>query len=177
MIPSNAELQQGLENLQNFVEQELVNRNIILQGTDDPTQSPGVTAPITAYYWRTSNNTRYEKIGSGDTAWQLVGSGGGGMTVSYITSATTLADNTLYFVNFAGGVFNLTMPASPTTTLNIIVQVVGGDIEALPSNQQPVLLRNSTNIMGLAEDMILNANYARFTISYSPVSGRGFVIS
>lgn len=45
--------------------------------TVDPTVAPGVSAPLDQMLYRTDNNSLYRKSGNADTAWTLVGSGGG----------------------------------------------------------------------------------------------------
>lgn len=66
-----AEAQEALNNL---MEAELPLRNILLKGTVDPTQAPGVAAPESIFYFNTDSKLRYEKIGPLNTDWKLAGS-------------------------------------------------------------------------------------------------------
>ncbi|MFA5669402.1 MAG: hypothetical protein WC967_09160 [Balneolaceae bacterium] len=66
-----AEAQEALNNL---MEAELPLRNILLKGTVDPTQAPGVAAPEAIFYYNTTSKLRYEKIGPLNTDWRLAGS-------------------------------------------------------------------------------------------------------
>ncbi len=53
--------------------QEFSNRQIMLKGTVSP---PGeLAAPIGAFYKNQSNGDRYEKVGSGDSDWELFSTG------------------------------------------------------------------------------------------------------
>jgi len=61
---------------QEYVNAELPNRQIMLQGTVDPRTGSGVPSNLGAYYYKTNDGTRYEKTGSSDTAWTLLGSAG-----------------------------------------------------------------------------------------------------
>jgi len=61
---------------QEYVNAELPNRQIMLQGTQDPRTGSGVASNLGAYYYKTDDGTRYEKTGSADTAWTLLGSAG-----------------------------------------------------------------------------------------------------
>ena len=61
---------------QEYVNAELPNRQIMLQGTQDPRTGSGVASNLGAYYYKTDDGTRYEKTGSADTDWTLLGSAG-----------------------------------------------------------------------------------------------------
>jgi hypothetical protein len=60
-----------------FVNTELPVRQVLLRGSLDPRTAPGVPATIGAYYKNLNTGDRYEKVGSADTAWNLVSAGSG----------------------------------------------------------------------------------------------------
>lgn len=59
---------------------EIINLGAVelLQGAADPSAGAGVAAPIGSTYYRTTGQ-QWIKTGAGNTAWSLLGSGGGGV--------------------------------------------------------------------------------------------------
>jgi len=84
----------------------------------------------------------------------------------YITTSQTLVSNGVYAY---GANINMTLPLSPTVGDWINVASTG-------SFQTAALLRNSQNIMSLAQDLTLDKDYCRCTLVYVD-STRGWVIT
>lgn len=100
--------------------------------------------------------------GSGILSWSAAG---GFSSVSVISGNTTAAKSTLYVMTAS---LNLTLPASPSTGDMVGVSNRSGTTTC-------VVLRNSTNIMGLAQDMTVDVVDAGFTLIYSGAT-QGWVI-
>lgn len=78
-------------------------------------------------------------------------------TVTSSASGATVTNRTVYCVTADSQ--TITLPASPTEG-NEVVIINGGAFTGT------VVGRNSSNIMGLAEDMTLDKNYAAMTFIY-----------
>ena len=78
-------------------------------------------------------------------------------TVTSSTGGATITNRTVYCVTADSQ--TITLPASPTAG-NEVVIINGGAFTGT------VVGRNSSNIMGLAEDMTLDKNYAAMTFIY-----------
>lgn len=65
-------------------------------------------------------------------------------------------------IGFVSTTNNITLPASPLNGFIISFLDVIGDCET----NSPTILRNGANIMGLAEDMVVNVNNANFQLIY-----------
>lgn len=101
---------------------------------------------------------------------------GGGMPRVVLTAAATLADNRFYLLNYAGGVFDVTLPATPAVNTLIVCQIVGGDIAALAPEARPRILRNGKPVEGVEEDIELDTNYARFVLGFAVEPARGWLV-
>jgi hypothetical protein len=94
------------------------------------------------------------------------GGGGGGLTPWVVlTGATTLVDKGRYLLDYSGGMFDVTLPASPTFGKEVVLFHTEGDVEAEPV--PPRVLRNSSNIEGTAADLDLDINGAYTVLVYS----------
>lgn len=189
-MPSINDMYAGLNSFKDYINSILPFKQTVFSGTADPTTT-GYAAPIGSMYVKVDNSGSvlgaYIKAGTANNAWSTFILNTGGMPVVLITYAiaiatpaiTNLVDNTVYLLDFSGGVFNVTVPQSPATTLNVVIQLVGGDVYALAPTSRPQLLRgaNAHNIMALAQDMYFDTNYARINLNYSPVLNVGFVIT
>ena len=82
---------------------------------------------------------------------------------SAITTATTATAGSKYFANTAAGSFILTLPASPTVNNSIRIADLAGTFNTKPLT----IARNSTLIMGLAEDLIVDVKNASIELVYS----------
>lgn len=85
-------------------------------------------------------------------------------TVSVISGNTNAAAGTFYVLTAS---LTLTLPATPTAGDTVKVQNSSGTVTA-------VIARNGSNIMSLAENMTLNANYVSVTLVYADAT-RGWV--
>lgn len=92
--------------------------------------------------------------------------GGGGLSnVSTISSNTTAAVNTLYVLTAS---LTLTLPASPS--INALVGVSN-----FSNTTTAVVARNGSNIMGVAEDLILDASQLSISLIYTGTD-KGWVV-
>lgn len=92
----------------------------------------------------------------GDGA-NLTGLGGGGASITVLTTNTTLESGNVYMINNSG--ITLTLPASPSTGDAIdILNNVGG---------AHTLARNGSTIMSLSEDMNFGEAGLKFKIWYT----------
>ena len=82
-------------------------------------------------------------------------------TVTASASGATIGNRTVYCVTADSQ--TVTLPASPTAG-NEVVIINGGEFTGT------VVGRNSSNIMGLAENMTLDKNYAAMTFIYIDAS-------
>ena len=97
------------------------------------------------------------------TAWRLLG---GNDAVNVISGNTTAAPSQTYVLTAS---LTLTLPASP----------IAGDLVKVVNRSgttTPVVARNGSNIMGLAEDLTLDSANAPVTLVYADAT-RGWVIS
>lgn len=87
---------------------------------------------------------------------------GTGMTWSHVTGNTSAATANGYSCDTSGGAFTLTLPGSPSAG-----EVVAFTDGAGTFNTNPLTIgRNSLKIMGLAEDMTVNTQYAGAQLVY-----------
>lgn len=61
----------------------------VLSGATDPSSGLGVAAQLGQLYTNTSDNSLWQKIGAGDTAWQLIDSSGYSKYISPAFNNTT----------------------------------------------------------------------------------------
>jgi hypothetical protein len=85
----------------------------------------------------------------------------------YVEAAANLTPG-FYLVNTAGGSFPLVLPLNPTLGDAITLEDAGTTWGAHP----PTLARNGKNIMGLAEDLVMNAPGSIFSIWYNGAEWR-----
>lgn len=88
---------------------------------------------------------------------QLTGLGGGGASITVLTTNTTLSKGNVYMLNTSGLV--LTLPASPST----------GDAIDILNNVSGIhtLARNGSTIMSLSEDMTFGEAGLKFKVWYT----------
>ena len=90
----------------------------------------------------------------------------GGGAWSTITTATAAAAGAKYFANTATAAFTITLPATPATNATIYIADLAGTFD----RNNLTVARNSSLIMGLAEDLILNIKNVSITLVYSGVT-------
>jgi hypothetical protein len=94
---------------------------------------------------------------------------GAALTSAYdvVTAAgtATIANRTVYYVTSNSQ--TITLPASPSAGNEVVIMV--GNYTGV------IVARNSSNIMGLAEDMTLDKAYAAMTFIYVDAT-RGWVV-
>ena len=94
-----------------------------------------------------------------------------GLTWSVISANTNAAIGHGYFINASGGSVTLTLPASPSTGNTVAVC----DFYNKATTNTITIARNTKNIEGTAENLIININGAGFTMVYSDTT-RGWEI-
>jgi hypothetical protein len=98
----------------------------------------------------------------GDASWAAAAAGSG-VTWSTVTSATDAAANNGYLCNTAAGAFTVTLPAAPSVGDQIYLADAAGTWATL----NLTVGRNALNIMGLAEDLIMDVNYLGCGLVYA----------
>jgi hypothetical protein len=120
------------------------------------------------------DGTNYVASAAGTSGQVLVSAGSGAptwsntptlrQTVSVIGTNTAAAAGTLYVLTAS---LTLTLPATPTVGSFVTVQNSSG-------TTTPVIARNGSNIMSLAEDMTINTTNVAVTLVYADAT-RGWV--
>jgi hypothetical protein len=87
----------------------------------------------------------------GDIPWSLV------------TGATNAAAGNGYLCNTSGGAFELTLPGAPTAGDLVAV----ADAASTFHTTNLTIGRNALNIMGLAEDLVVNVKDVSFSLVYA----------
>lgn len=80
-----------------------------------------------------------------------------------VVGASTAKDKDFLFCDTSGGAFTITLPASPS--LGDIVTF--NDVAAKFDSASLTINRNGQNIMGLAENMIVDEKYATLKLVFS----------
>lgn len=119
-------------------------------------ERPG--SPSAGYLRFNSDTNTFE--GYDGTQWSGIG---GGNPWETITSTDTISNNDRIFVDTTSGAFTINLPASPL----VGDQVKFADVARNFATENFTVGRNGNNIMGLAEDMIIDENGAAFTLVYS----------
>jgi len=90
---------------EDFIQDELPLRQVVVKSSGDPTTGSGYIAAIGTYYLDTDNNfKRYEKIGSGNTDWREVPttSSSGGVQTDEVIFANDSKITTLKIDSLSG---------------------------------------------------------------------------
>jgi hypothetical protein len=95
----------------------------------------------------------------------IAAAGGSTLTQSVISSNTAATSGTYYLIT---ATLTLTLPASPSAGQYVAFSNISG-------TTTPVIARNSSNIMALAEDLTLNSAQARGTLVYTDATN-GWVL-
>ena len=96
---------------------------------------------------------------------QYVDAAAGG-SWSTIATATLAVAGAKYFANTATAAFTLTLPAAPATNTTVYIADLAGTFD----RNSLTIARNSSLIMGLAEDLILNVKNVSVALVYSGVT-------
>lgn len=107
-------------------------------------------------------------------AWVLVGGSTGSTQTNWSSSTTniTMINSQKVLVDTTSSAVTLTLPASPT--LGDEVRIIDAAGNAATNNI--TVARNGSNIMGLAEDFVININEAAFGLVYFNAT-RGWVLT
>lgn len=79
-----------------------------------------------------------------------------------LTSAQTLAPYGFYGLDTSGGAFDVTLPGNPNPGMLVGLTDVAGSWAENP----PTVLRNGQLIMGLAENLVLDKNFASLQLMF-----------
>tara|TARA_E500000178_G_C16995003_1_gene742699 strand:+ start:37 stop:435 length:399 start_codon:yes stop_codon:yes gene_type:complete len=91
---------------------------------------------------------------------------------STLTSATTLAVNSRYFANTSSTAFTLTLPATPSAGQYVTIADSGGNF----ATNSVTLSRNGSNIVGQANDLVLDVSRTVVTLTYSGNATTGWLV-
>ena len=80
-----------------------------------------------------------------------------------VTVATAAAAGVKYFANTSTAPFTITLPATPANNTSVYIADLAGTFD----RNNLTVGRNSSLIMGLAEDLILNVKNVSITLVYS----------
>jgi len=133
--------------------------------TFDASGNPAFVAVGTATHVLTSNGV--------DTAptFQAASGGGGGLAWEVISGADTATSGEGFLIDSSGGVVTLTLPSTPSEGDTVAVC----DYTNSATTNAITVGRNSSNIEGVAADLVIDVDGAGFTLVYSDAT-RGWVI-
>jgi hypothetical protein len=114
-------------------------------------------------------------IGANGTALQVSGGAytfgalpAGALTVTSIqTTGFTATDGVLYPCDTTSAGFTATLPLTPTAGMRVAIV----DIAGTASSNNITVGRNGSEIMGLAEDLIIDIDYAKVYLVYNATEG------
>ena len=95
----------------------------------------------------------------------------GGQDWNYVTGNTTMSPNQGYLVDTASGARTMTLPASPAA--GVRVRII--DYSRTFEDNNCTVARNGQNIMGVAENLVLDVNEINLELVF--VSGRGWWVT
>jgi len=142
-----------------------VSNQYILVPKGDNSQRPGT--PANGYLRYNTDLDAFEGYVAG--AWTGVGGGNPWVTK---TAGYTAVNNDRIFADTSSAAFAITLPATPNVGDNVRIIDVRGTF----STNNLTVNRNGSNIMGLAENMILDTNYEAKGFVYSGATA-GWVLS
>ena len=96
-------------------------------------------------------------------AWSGVGGGNPWITKVYADSGYTALNNDRIFVDTTSGTMSVNLPATPNVGDNVRLVDVAGNF----ANANLTIVRNGSNIMGLAENMVVDQNHSALKLTYS----------
>jgi hypothetical protein len=99
-------------------------------------------------------------------------SDGGGMSWEIVSSATTAEASKGYLVNVSSSALTITLPASPSEGDSVGICDYKGN--AVTNNI--TIARNSLNILGSAEDLVIDIDNGSVVLTYSDAT-EGWVIT
>jgi hypothetical protein len=129
--------------------------------TDD-TSGPAPTE-WSALITQTIADANTTQTPSADAVYHGIAAKKDGLTWSLVTGATNAVVNNGYLCNTTGGAFALTLPGAPS--VGDTVGVADGASTFHTNNL--TIGRNALNIMGLAEDLVVNVKDASFSLVYA----------
>jgi len=143
----------------------------VLTGDYNPADGAGVAAELGSIFLHQSGVT-YKKTGVADTDWQPYSEvEHGGLVWESISAATTLEKNRGYVVD-ASTVYTVTMPVTPAIGDRIGFATLGNS----ETNNTTVSF-NGANFNGVADDLVLDLNYAYVEFLFTGDATTGWVLS
>lgn len=82
--------------------------------------------------------------------------------VAVINANTALVDGFSYMLDSSAGSFNGTLPAAPAPGARVVLEDGGGNLQGFPVT----VLRNGSNVNGIADDLLLNSNGISLKLTY-----------
>jgi hypothetical protein len=125
------------------------------------TTPTGTADKVTLYALEGSPDRLAYKIGT-STEVVLVGSAGGGLAWSVVSTATNAAAGNGYLVDCSAGTVAITLPASPSAGDAIAI----ADYSATSATYNITIGRNGGKINGASEDFTLEVNGASVHLVY-----------
>jgi hypothetical protein len=107
-----------------------------------------------------------------DSAWVIVGKEISQWKV--LTSATNLLSGERYQLDYDGGLFDVTLPASPSFGDEIVLMHIRGDV--VYAVTYPRVLRNGKNIDSIGVDFDIDVNYQSMTFVYTGITAVGWSV-
>lgn len=90
-----------------------------------------------------------------------------------VSTTATLESNEKYLADSSGAIFTVTLPASPSVGDYVIIADLTGNF----NTNNVTVGRNSNNIRGAGEDLVLDVDYAVVTLTWSGNATTGWVIN
>jgi methionine salvage enolase-phosphatase E1 len=95
----------------------------------------------------------------------LTTTGTAGNTVREISGAYSAVVNDRILANTASSGFTITLPANSTLFLNDTIQII--DVAGNAAINNITIARNSSKINNIADDFVIDVNYAVITLIYT----------
>ena len=98
-----------------------------------------------------------------DTNWMAMASAGGIIYTDTKTANYTASENDGVLTNTTAGAFTITLPASPTNGMQVVI----ADADGTWGTNNLTVGRNSSNIAGVAQDLVLDISGASVQFVYN----------
>lgn len=133
----------------------------IPQGGTNAGTAPAARVNLLPALAGNANKVLAVNAGATDIEYVTPTSGGTGLTFTVVTSNTTAANQQGLIANTTGGSFTITLPASPTLGMQVVI-ADGGNW----ATNNLTVARNGSTIDGLAEDLTVNIGNILLTFVY-----------
>lgn len=161
-----------MSTFENFIQDELPLRQVVIKASGDPTTGSGVIAAIGTYYLDTNDNfKRYEKFGSGNTEWREVptAASSGGLSTQSITFADNSEISTIQVTGLSG---TQIVDAFDTTSHNSCKYIINATTGSSIFCSEVLVTANTTDAfmtqygtLGATSMLTINASLSANTLS------------